>query len=93
MKYNPDHEDFLFPVTPKEEIDKCLNCTRPDCDGYCTRSRTVRKIRCVETGEVFETQADAAASVNRGRATMSQHLSGVLKTCGGRHFELIGGEE
>ena len=65
-------------------------------DAVVSRRKTPRitkwkhtAIRCVETGEVFRTLKEAAASVHRGCATMSKHLSGESAHCGGRHFERL----
>jgi hypothetical protein len=47
-----------------------------------------RKIRCVETGEVFNNLAEAAAAVSRQVSAVSMAIKRG-GTCGGYHFEKI----
>lgn len=94
MRRTADGELDLFPVTPKEEIDMCLNCTRKVCYGKCKVSckpdggRPRRSIQCVETGVVYQSQKDAAKAIGRSRAAMSRCISGEVETCGNFHFRI-----
>lgn len=46
-----------------------------------------KKVKCIETGEIFDSVKAAAESVGRKTSTMSRHLHGNTKFCGGYHFE------
>lgn len=46
-----------------------------------------KKVRCIETGEIFESVKAAAESVGRKSSTMSRHLHGNTKFCGNYSFE------
>lgn len=50
-----------------------------------------KKIRCVETNEIFLSVKEAAASIGKSAAALSQHLNGYPyhNTCGGFHFEYV----
>lgn len=63
-------------------------------NNYGSRGKKVakalsKKVKCVETGEIFESISAAAASVNRGKSGISSCLSGRYKTCGGYHWEAV----
>ena len=47
------------------------------------------KVRCVETGEVYESLSAAAYAVGCTRGTMSNHLNGRFPHVRGKHFERI----
>lgn len=85
----PKRDDLVF-YPPREEIDRCLNCTRPECDELCGGSRkNGRLIRCVELGQLFKTQKDAAAFIGLSASSLSKCLLGLTGTCGGFHFEYV----
>ena len=46
-----------------------------------------RKVQCLETGEIFESSAAAAKSVDRHETTMGKHLRGLTQICAGKHFK------
>lgn len=47
------------------------------------------KVRCVETGEVFENAKEAAYSIGKSATAVNQCLYGKMKRCGGLHWEYI----
>lgn len=47
------------------------------------------RVRCIETGEMFETAQEAAESVGVKTNTLASHLRGDPKSAGGRHFEKV----
>lgn len=52
--------------------------------------RPAKKILCVETGEVFESIADAAkAKEIRGKTAISRCAKGISKTAGRFHWEYV----
>lgn len=82
--------DDVAPIPLREEIDKCLNCTKPECDNCSPRKeRTGKLVRCIETGETYRTQDAAAKAVGVSPSAMSFCLRGITQSCGGRHFEYI----
>ena len=46
-----------------------------------------RPVRCVETGEVFESIAAAAERIGMYQSSVSQAVRGVAETAGGYHWE------
>lgn len=48
-----------------------------------------RRIKCVETGETFESLHDCARKLGCSSGNLSKHLQGRLKHVGGYHFERI----
>lgn len=54
-------------------------------NGYATKI-----IKCVETGEIFETAKDAAASAGVKASTFSRHINGHTDHVYGMHYEIIG---
>lgn len=71
MNYDP-LADMCF---NKEEINKCLNCTKPECNtGNCREfagalitsgvSHREKKVQCVETGKVYVSIIAAAREQN-----------------------------
>ena len=53
--------------------------------GYSTKI-----VKCLETGEVWETVGEAADEVGVSRKTMSKHLNGRSDHIDGLHYEIIG---
>lgn len=57
---------------------------------WCDRKYNIRyskavKVKCVETGEIFDSMTDAAKSVNRNPGSISSAVKGGTK-CGGYHW-------
>lgn len=48
-----------------------------------------KKVRCIETGQTFNSLKEAAESVNRARANLTRHLKGQQASFGGYHWEVI----
>lgn len=48
-----------------------------------------RKIRCIETGETFDSLCDASKRYNLSAGNISKCISGQRKTCGGFHWEAM----
>lgn len=53
------------------------------------RLPTNKKVRCVETGEVFESYKNAAEKLGLNRSHVSQAVSGRVPTAKGYHFERV----
>lgn len=52
-----------------------------------------KPVRCVETGEIFDSIKDAGAAINRLPDGISKVLAGKHKTCGGYHWEFVKEDE
>ena len=75
--------DNLEWMTCKENINYGTGVQR----GY---KRLCNKVRCIETGQIFESQKDVAEYLgHKSMSNISQHLKGMQKTCGGYHWERI----
>lgn len=51
--------------------------------------KRVRPVRCVETGETFNSIKDAAAHIHRDRSYLSKSAKAKWRTCGGVHWEYV----
>ena len=47
-------------------------------------------VKCLETGEIWETVTEAAEAAGVARTTMSKHLNGNQEHINGYHYEIIG---
>jgi hypothetical protein len=47
------------------------------------------KVRCIETGIVYDSAAEAAFKLPCGRSAMSNHLAGRFPHIKGKHFERV----
>lgn len=52
-----------------------------------------KPVRCVETGEIYESIKAAAAAIDRVADGISKVLAGKHKTCGGYHWEYVKEDE
>lgn len=60
------------------------------CDNkYNTRYSQAKKVRCIETKQIFNCITDAANFVNRRLCALSACLNGRTTTCGGYHWEYV----
>lgn len=57
-----------------------------------TYEKCCRKVRCVETGEIFSSIKAAAESYNLKPPNISAVLAGKSKMCGGYHWEYVDGQ-
>lgn len=56
-------------------------------------AKTRKKVRCIESGEIYDSVNIAAEANGVKQPTMSQHLTGKHKSCAGLHFEYYNGDE
>lgn len=56
------------------------------CKGKCV---TQTPVRCVETGEIFESQLSAAKIKGLSQGNIAHALRGQAHTCGGFHWQYI----
>lgn len=67
------------------------NCNSSNNRRHQSKPRT--KIRCVETGEIYDNQAAASRATGIGRYNISSCTTGKQKTAGGYHWEKVIEEE
>lgn len=58
---------------------------------YKTRRTRGKKIVCVETGEIFNSQREAAEKMHLDQGNISRVCRGLLNTCGGYHWKFLEG--
>ncbi len=56
------------------------------------RKECAKQVRCVETGKVYDAIVDAARELGIGDSHIAQCCKETRQTCGGYHWEYIGGE-
>lgn len=57
---------------------------------YSNKQKQIHKIRCVETGEVWQSISECCEDTGLNRSSISKCLNNpVVKTFDGRHFEYI----
>ena len=81
-----------------ENLEWCTSEYNVNYGGRTDRQKTSRKkyykcIRCVETGQEFESISEASHTYNLDVGSIGHCLAGRRKTCGGFHWEYINNEE
>lgn len=56
---------------------------------FAGKSKIFSKVRCIETGKVYNSCVDAAEAVNTHRYNINNVLNGKQKTAGGYHWERV----
>ena len=51
--------------------------------------KKIKKVRCIETGEVYRSTKAAATAINRHYSTLTDCLKGYTKSCAGMHWEYV----
>ena len=57
------------------------------------KSRKARKVRCIETGEVYNSCIEAGRKLGLPKSAVSKIIRGTQKSAKGLHFEVVEGEE
>ena len=72
-------------VNNLEYVSRQENCRLANICGNKNRVRII----CVETGEIYNSQAEAARETGIGRYNISNCITGKQKTAGGYHWECV----
>lgn len=78
--------DNLEWVTPKENMN---HGTRNQRAGEILSKRNLKLVRCIETGQVFESLKQASEYLGVNKSALCSCLKGRTKTCGNLHWEYI----
>ena len=52
-------------------------------------SSSAKKVRCIETGEIFPSSREASEFVHRTKSAINNCIYGLSNTCGGYHWERV----
>lgn len=53
------------------------------------KSKRIRKIMCIETGHIYESQAEASEETGIHQASINHNLKGRCGVAGGFHFKYV----
>lgn len=81
-KLNNSVENLQWATTKEQAMNRDYNTVR--------RTRG-KKIVCVETGEIFNSQREAAEKMHLDQGNISRVCRGLLNTCGGYHWKFLEG--
>lgn len=85
---NPNNYDTVDHIDGNR-FNNCVNNLQWMSRANNTRKGCNKKVKNVETGEIFENFIAAAASVNKDKSGISACIRGKQNTCGGYHWEVI----
>lgn len=85
---NPDNFDTVDHIDCNKEHNYVRNLQWLSRSENSKKDK-YKKVLCVETGQVYNSIAEAAISINKARSGISNCLYGRANTCGGYHWELI----
>lgn len=91
---NPNNYDTVDHID-NDKTNNCVNnlqwMSREDntIKGNIGSKKAAKQIRCVETGQIFESYTQAAKNIGVSCVSISNCVRGKTKTCGGLHWEVI----
>lgn len=84
---NPSNFDTVDHIDFNKENNNVNNLRWMSRSENTRRKKNPKRVRCIETGEIFDSLAEAARAVGRDRTNICSCLKGRQKTCGGFHWE------
>lgn len=81
-KFNNTYSNLEW-VTSKENKEHAWRT------GLCNAKHSMKKIRCIETDEVFNSITECSEKMNIDRSYIHKHLKGLLKSVKGHTFERV----
>lgn len=85
---NPNNLDTVDHIDGNKEHNYISNLQWLDNKDNVRKSLS-RKVRCVETGEIFNSHGKAAEFAKVSRPAISRCIEGFSKTSGGYHWEKV----
>ncbi len=74
--------EWLAAIDTRNNGRKCPLCARRN-----TAAKHCKSIKCIETGQIFNSVKEAAKWANINPSSLVTHLKGKVKTSGGYHWE------
>lgn len=73
----------------KEHPSEVLKMDAANAERLRTEKPASKKVRCVESGKVWNSMTECANEIGVKVSTLSGHVSGCQKSCAGLHFEKV----
>lgn len=88
LYYNVEPEALIF-LTKEEHRKIDSKCKRISEANKGRPAHNKRKVKCVETGEIFDSACDASRKTGIRQNCISMVCNGKLKTTGGFHWKFL----
>lgn len=83
-----EHNEEAKPITEQKEPDESLEVKKPVTQSKLALYPRSNKVKCIETGKVYESMSDAARELNVHASYIGKAIRGKIKNPI-RHFELV----
>ena len=79
--------EWMTPAENKRHCREVLGKINRNPDPTAAHEACKKPVRCIETGEIFESITYAARCIGASQGSLSNHLLMKSASCKGRHFE------